>query len=71
MKQRRVLDRWGRMMLLMPNRKYHSEKIVEFYDFYVHDYLDKMFALSLLNDEDYNDLVMTEDDFKKHQVYLY
>lgn len=50
----------------MPNRKYHSEKIVEFYDFYVHDYLDKMFALSLLNDEDYNDLVMTEEDFKKH-----
>ena len=46
------------MMLLMPNRKYFKTESKTFYDFHVFDYLDKMFALSLLKDEDYDDLVV-------------
>ena len=46
------------MMLLMPNRKYFKAQSKEYLDYHVHDYLDKMLALSLLKDEDYDDLVI-------------
>lgn len=35
-----------------------------FYDYHVYDYLDKMFALSLLKDEDYDDLVIPANQYK-------
>jgi hypothetical protein len=30
-----------------------------------------MFALSMLNDEDYEDLVMPVEEYKQHQVMMY
>ena len=46
------------MMLLKPNRKYFKAESKVYFDYHVHDYLDKMLALSLLKDEDYDDLVI-------------
>lgn len=55
--QRRNIDSWGRMMLLKPNRKALDYEAWIFYDYFVHDFLNKAFAVSLLNDEDFPDLV--------------
>lgn len=43
------------MMFLKPNRKAINYDTWLFYDYYVHDYLNKVFAVSLLNDEDLPD----------------
>ena len=51
-------------MLLKPNRKYYQGKSKVFYDFHVHDYLDKLLALSMLKDEDYDDLVIPEGQYQ-------
>jgi hypothetical protein len=45
------------MMLLKPNRKALDYEAWVFYDYFVHDFLNKAFAVSLLNDEDFPDLV--------------
>ncbi len=55
-KQRRVMDAWGRMMLMKPNRKQLEYEAWQYWDYYVYDYLSKTFAVSLLNDEDFHDL---------------
>lgn len=60
MKQRRVADSWGRMMLLKPNRKALNFENWVYYDYYVYDFLNKIFAVSLLNDDEFNDLAYTE-----------
>jgi hypothetical protein len=60
MKQRRVADSWGRMMLLKPNRKALNFDTWVYYDYYVFDFLNKIFAVSLLNDDEFNDLAYTE-----------
>lgn len=62
--QRRVVDKWGRMMLLKPNRKYFKGESKVYFDYHVHDYLDKMLALSLLKDDDYDDLVIPQNQYK-------
>ena len=61
--QRRIVDKWGRMMLLKPNRKYFKEKSNVLFDYHAHDYMDQMLALSLLKDEDYDDLVIPEAQY--------
>eukprot|EP00353_Schmidingerella_taraikaensis_P005395 CAMPEP_0185570738 /NCGR_PEP_ID=MMETSP0434-20130131/2942_1 /TAXON_ID=626734 ORGANISM="Favella taraikaensis, Strain Fe Narragansett Bay" /NCGR_SAMPLE_ID=MMETSP0434 /ASSEMBLY_ACC=CAM_ASM_000379 /LENGTH=120 /DNA_ID=CAMNT_0028185939 /DNA_START=1370 /DNA_END=1732 /DNA_ORIENTATION=- len=63
--QRRAVDKWGRMMLLKPNRKYYKDKSKVFFDYHVHDYMDQMLALSLLKDEDYEDLVIPENQYQR------
>jgi hypothetical protein len=45
------------MMLLKPNRKALDYPSWVFYDYFVFDFLNKAFAVSLLNDEDFPDLV--------------
>ena len=62
--QRRMVDRWGRMMLLMPNRKYFKGESKVYFEYHVHDYMDKMLALSLLKDEDYDDLVIPQNQYQ-------
>ncbi len=51
------------MMLLKPNRKYFAGASKTFFDYHAHDYMDKMLALSLLKDEDYDDLVIPESEY--------
>lgn len=63
--QRRIVDKWGRMMLLKPNRKYFAEKSNVLFDYHAHDYMDQMLALSLLKDEDYDDLVIPEAQYQR------
>ena len=49
------MDKWGRMMLLKTNRK--AFKYWIYYDYYIYDFINKMFAASLLKVEDLpNDL---------------
>lgn len=36
-----------------------------YYDYHVHDYLDKMLALSLLRDQDYDDLVIPSGQYQE------
>ena len=61
--QRRVVDKWGRMMLLKPNRKYFAGASKVLFDYHAHDYMDKMLALSMLRDQDYDDLVIPENQY--------
>lgn len=58
-----MVDKWGRMMLLQPNRKYFKGESKVYFDYHVHDYMDKMLALSLLKDEDYDDLVIPQNQY--------
>ena len=51
------------MMLLMPNRKYVKGESKVYFEYHVHDYMDKMLALSLLKDEDYDDLVIPQNQY--------
>jgi len=51
------MDKWGRMMLIKPNRKALQYTNWLYYDYYIFDYLSKMFAASLLKDEDFPDLL--------------
>lgn len=65
-KQRRNHDKWGRMMLLKPNRSATRFEHWKFYDFYVQDILQQILAVSWLKDEDLPDcvqpLLTTEND---------
>lgn len=45
------------MLLVKPNRKALEYDTWLYYDYYVFDFLNKMFAVSLLNDDDFHDLV--------------
>jgi hypothetical protein len=49
------MDKWGRMMLIKANRKALKYTNWLYYDYYIFDYLNKMFAASLLKDEDFPD----------------
>lgn len=51
------MDSWGRMLLLKPNRKALDYFTWLYYDYFVEDYLNKLFAVSLLNDDNFYDLV--------------
>lgn len=68
MKQRRVMDKWGRMMLLQPNRNYFKNKSNVYYTYHKYDYLDKLFAMSMLDDEDQEDLVLPGEEYKEQLV---
>jgi hypothetical protein len=41
------------MMLLKPNRKALDYNTWLYYDYYVYEFLNKMFAVSLLNDDEF------------------
>jgi len=56
------------MMLMKPNRKQLEYEAWRYWDYYVYDYLSKTFAVSLLNDEDFNDL--RRDLPRSFSVYL-
>jgi hypothetical protein len=43
------------MMLLKPDRKYTRSFVYKYYDNFINDYIKKMFAVSLLHDEDFPD----------------
>ena len=49
------MDKWGRMMLIKPNRKALRYDNWLYYDYFIFDYLNKMFAASMLKDEDFPD----------------
>ena len=44
-------------MLLKPNRKSLDYKAWRYFDYYVYDFLNKIFAVSMLNDNDFSDLI--------------
>lgn len=54
--QRRNTDSWGRMLLLKPNRKALDYTTWLYYDYCVIDFLNKMFTMSLINDDESPDL---------------
>lgn len=54
-RQRRNTDLWGRAMLLKPDRKYKQKKFLISHKYFVHDMLRNLFAVSLLEDEDFSD----------------
>jgi hypothetical protein len=43
------------MMLIKPDRKYLTSLTYKYYDNFINDYIKKMFAISLLHDEDFQD----------------
>lgn len=45
------------MMLTKPDRKAINYNAWIYYDYFVFDFLNRMFAVSLLNDDDFQDLV--------------
>lgn len=45
------------MMLLKPNRRALDYEAWLYYDYFVHDFLQKVFAVSLLSDKQFTDLV--------------
>lgn len=59
------MDKWGRMMLLQPNRNYFRDPSNVYYEYHKYDYLDKIFAISMLDDEDYDDLVLPTEEYKE------
>lgn len=52
---RRNTDLWGRMMLLKPDRKYKHRKFLISHKYFVHDVLKSLFAVSILDDQDFPD----------------
>ena len=64
-KQRRVMDRWGRMMLLKPNRNYYKDPSHVYYEYHKYDYLDKLLAISMIEDDDQDDLVLPQGEYKE------
>lgn len=64
-KQRQQTDKWGRKMLIKPNRKYFEGGHFKFYKYLAQDYLNKVFAVSLLEDADQPDglIPISEVDF--------
>lgn len=54
-RQRRNMDKWGRMMLLKPDRKYKYSKFYLTHIYYVHEFLKNMFAISMLEESDFSD----------------
>ncbi len=55
MRQRRTFDQWGRMMLLKPDRKYKQRKFLISHKYFVHDVMKSLFAVALLEDQDFSD----------------
>ena len=51
------MDSWGRMLLLKPNHKALEYTAWLYYDYFVTDFFNKLFAVSLLNDDNFHDLV--------------
>lgn len=43
------------MVLLMPNRKFAKKESKRFYKYFVNQYIDNLFALSMLEDNDQKD----------------
>jgi len=56
-RQRRVFDMWGRMMLVKPNRKYSQNKFWQTQAYFFHDFLKTVFSLSFMDDSDFKDFV--------------
>jgi intein-encoded DNA endonuclease-like protein len=54
-KQRQQTDRWGRKLLIKPNRKYYKGSHTLYYKYVAQEYLNKLFAVSLLEDQEMND----------------
>jgi hypothetical protein len=44
-------------MLFKPNRKVFEYNTWLYYDYYLHEFTNKLFAISLLNDEDFQNEV--------------
>ena len=55
MRQRRTIDNWGRILILKPDRQYLQSMVYKYYDYVVEDYMKKLFAVSLLNDDEFPD----------------
>ena len=55
MRQKRTYDQWGRMMLLKPDRKYKQRKFLISHKYFVHDTMKNLFAVALLEDQDFSD----------------
>jgi hypothetical protein len=43
------------MLLLKPDRQYLTSLAYKYYDNWVNDYIKKLFAVSMLHDEDFSD----------------
>ena len=51
------------MLLIMPNRKYAKYESKKFYKYFVNQYIDNLFAISMLEDNDHkDDLVLPSID---------
>jgi hypothetical protein len=61
-KQRQQIDRWGRKVLTKPNRKYDQGDAWKYYKYVAQEYLNKVFAVSLLEDGEQNDCVIAQSD---------
>ena len=61
-KQRRETDRWGRKLLIKPNRKYYTGSHSMLYRYWTTDFLNKLFALSLLEDKDQPDCLIPKNE---------
>ena len=57
-KLRQQTDRWGRKLLIKPNRKYYQGSHSMFYKYVAQEYLNKLFAVSLLEDTEQNDCLV-------------
>lgn len=57
-KQRQQTDRWGRKLLIKPNRKYDKGKHFMAYRYLSTEYMNKVFAISLLEDQDHPDCLI-------------
>jgi hypothetical protein len=54
-KMRGMSDLWGRCLLLKPDRKYKQRKFLISHKYFVHDVFKNLFAVSMLEDEDFED----------------
>lgn len=54
-KQRQQTDKWGRKILIKPNRNIQEGSHFKYYKYLAQEYLHKMFAVSLLEDTEQTD----------------
>jgi hypothetical protein len=54
-KIRKMTDMWGRSLLLKPDRKYKQRKFLISHKYFVHDVLKNLFAVSMLEEDDFED----------------
>ena len=57
-KQRRTIDKWGRMILMKPNRNYFKSQTKGLYNYVAFDYLNQVMLVSMRENKEFNDIVI-------------